>query len=282
MKQEEIFREKNIAQVRDYWNARPCNIRHSPQAVGTREYFDEVEARKYFVEPHIPAFAEFPRWAGKRVLEIGCGIGTDTINFARAGARVTAVDLSEKSLELARCRADIFGLSDRITFLAADAERLSDVVPPEPYDLVYSFGVIHHTTHPERVVAQVRDNFVHPQSEFKLMVYNRNSWKVFWILLTEGKGAFWKLDEMVARYAEAQIGCPVAYTYTPENIRVLLRGFRIKDLFVDHIFPYQIREYVQYQYVRNWYFRIMPKPVFRAMERRFGWHLCVTAGPEQP
>ena len=96
------FEQVEITRVQEYWNARPCNIRHSTKVVGSKEYFDEVEARKYMVEPHIPAFAEFERWRGKRVLEIGCGLGTDTMNFARHGARVTAVDLSEKSLELAR------------------------------------------------------------------------------------------------------------------------------------------------------------------------------------
>jgi 2-polyprenyl-3-methyl-5-hydroxy-6-metoxy-1,4-benzoquinol methylase len=279
MKQEEIFREKNIADVQAYWNARPCNIRHSVQPVGSREYFDEVEARKYFVEPHIPGFAQFPRWAGKRGLEIGGGIGTDTINFARAGARVTAVDLSETSLEMARRRAAVFGLTDRITFAVADAERLSKAVRPEPYDLVYSFGVIHHTPHPERVIAQVREHFVHPRSEFKLMIYHRNSWKVLWILLAEGRGAFWKLDELVARNSEAQTGCPVTYTYTPRTARDLLQGFQVKEMFVDHIFPYRIRDYVQYHYVKEWWFRILPRPVFRALERRFGWHLCITARP---
>ena len=69
-----------------------------PKPVGSREYFDEVEARKYLVEPHIPGFADFERWRGKRVLEVGCGIGTDSINFARAGAELTAVDLSPESL----------------------------------------------------------------------------------------------------------------------------------------------------------------------------------------
>ena len=59
----------SIEDVKAYWNARPCNVRHSPAPVGTREYFDQVEARKYFVEPHIPQFAEFDRWAGERVLE---------------------------------------------------------------------------------------------------------------------------------------------------------------------------------------------------------------------
>lgn len=74
-----------VQQVRDFWNRRPCNIRHSSKPVGTREYFDEVEARKYFVEPHIPAFAQFERWKGKKVLEIGCGIGTDAVNFGGCG-----------------------------------------------------------------------------------------------------------------------------------------------------------------------------------------------------
>src|SRR5207253_8890359 len=119
---------------------RPCNLRHSPAPVGTLEYFDQVEARKYFVEAHIPGFAQFQRWAGKRVLEVGCGLGTDTINFARAGAQVTAVDLSRPSLDLARRRAEVFRLQDRITFVEANAERLSDFVAPAHYDLIYSFG----------------------------------------------------------------------------------------------------------------------------------------------
>jgi 2-polyprenyl-3-methyl-5-hydroxy-6-metoxy-1,4-benzoquinol methylase len=271
------FGAVSLDAVRDFWNRRPCNIRHSPKPVGTREYFDEVEKRRYFVEPHIPRFAEFPRWAGKRVLEIGCGIGTDTINFARAGALVTAVDLSEESIALARERARVFGVEDRITFYAADAENLSKTVPPEPYDLVYSFGVIHHTPHPERVIAEIRERFVHDDTVLKVMLYHRRSWKVFWIVATEGKGAFWNLEELVARNSEAQTGCPVTYTYTRREAEQLLEGFEVLDSQVDFIFPYRVEDYVEYRYVKNWQFRGIPAPVFRWLQRRAGWHLCLTA-----
>lgn len=272
------FAEVSIEKVQDYWNARPCNIRHSTAEIGTKEYFDQVEWRKYFVEPHIPAFAEFDKWRGKKVLEIGCGIGTDTMNFARAGAQVTAVDLSAESLKLAKKRAEVFGLSDRINFYEVNAERLSEYIPAEKYDLVYSFGVVHHSPHPEKIIAEVRDNFVHADSTLKLMVYYRYAWKVFWLLVKEGKGTFWKLDEHIARSSEAQTGCPVTYSYTKKTIHDLLgKGFKAEDVFVDHIFPYRIPDYVKYEYVKEWYFRYLPEKAFRALERKFGWHLCATA-----
>lgn len=272
------FADVSINQVKDYWNERPCNIRHSTAEVGTRTYFDQVEARKYFVEPHIPLFAEFDKWRGKKVLEIGCGIGTDTINFARAGAQVTAVDLSAKSLELAKKRAEVFGFSNKVNFVEANAERLSEFVEPQKFDLIYSFGVIHHSPHPEKIIEEIQTNFVDQNSTLKLMVYYRYSWKVLWILLTYGHGKFWKLDEMIAKNSEAQTGCPVTYSYTKETVKELAGpNFEAEDIFVDHIFPYRIPDYVKYKYVKVWYFRYLPKTLFRLLEKRLGWHLCFTA-----
>jgi len=278
--QEQIFTRVAVDEVRAYWNARPCNIRHSTREIGTREYFDDVEARKYMVEPHIPAFAEFPRWAGKKVLEIGCGLGTDTINFARAGAQVTAVDLSDESLALARKRAEVFGLQDRIRFFRGNSEELSTFLPPEKYDLVYSFGVIHHTPHPGQVLDEIR-KYTTPESTLKVMVYNRASWKGLWIVMGYGKAQFWKLSELVARHSEAQTGCPVTYSYTPAQGRKWLQehGFEVTETMVDHIFPYSIPEYKEYRYKKVWYFRMLPDGLFRALERKFGWHLCLTARP---
>jgi 2-polyprenyl-3-methyl-5-hydroxy-6-metoxy-1,4-benzoquinol methylase len=275
------FESVSLDAVREYWNRRPCNVRHSPRAVGSIEYFNEVEARRYFVEPHIPSFADFGQWAGKRVLEIGCGIGTDTIAFARAGASVTAVDLSSESVALAERRAAVFGLEDRINFFVADAEHLAEVVPPEPYDLVYSFGVIHHTPRPESVLQQIRESYVHDGSTLKLMLYHRWSWKVLAILVREGHLAYWRLDKLIARSSEAQTGCPVTYSYSAAGATDMLErhGFRVDDVAIDMIFPYRIADYVEYRYVKEWYFRWMPHPLFRAFEKRLGWHLCLTAKP---
>jgi 2-polyprenyl-3-methyl-5-hydroxy-6-metoxy-1,4-benzoquinol methylase len=270
--------DKSIADVQRYWDARPCNIRHSTKPVGSKEYFDEVEARKYFVEPHIPAFADFERWNGKRVLEVGCGIGTDSINFARAGAQLTAVELSSESLRIAEQRADVMGVADRIQFVQANAEELTRTLTDGPYDLVYSFGVIHHTPHPERALAEMRA-LTAPGGTLKLMVYHRRSWKVFWIVAGQGRGRFWKTDELVAEHSEAETGCPVTYSYTRRQGRELVEKnlFRVQELSVDHVFPYRIPDYVEYRYVKEPYFRWMPERLFRAFERRFGWHLLITA-----
>jgi hypothetical protein len=84
---------------------------------------------------------------------------------------------------------------------------------------------------------------------------------------------------MVARHSEAETGCPVTYTYTKRELRDLLerRGFRVTKMRAEHIFPYRIRDYIQYKFVKEWYFRWMPDALFHALEHALGWHLCVTA-----
>lgn len=267
-----------IDSVREYWNRRPCNIRHSPKEVGTPEYFDEVTERKYFVEPHIPAFAEFDRWKGKRVLEIGCGIGTDTEQFAKAGASVVAVDLSDESLRIARDRIALRGLSDQVTFFNANAEELASTVPVETFDLIYSFGVLHHTPNPARAYDQLKQ-YMGPNSVAKIMVYHRRSTKTAALVARHGFPRFWEIDKAVAKQSEAEFGCPFTYTYTSKSIERALTsaGLKVKGTAVDHIFPYQITRYRNYQYQFRNYWRLLPKRVFRALELRFGWHLLVSA-----
>ena len=90
------------------------------------------------------------------------------------------------------------GVADRVEFHQVDGERLTDTLPVEPYDLVYSFGVVHHSPHPDRVMRQL-GNYIAPGGTLKLMVYNRWSWKVLAIFVTEGRFRRFDLDRLVAR-----------------------------------------------------------------------------------
>lgn len=253
-----------IEQVREYWNNRPCNIRHSQSPIGTKEYFDEVEARRYANEPHNYTFPEFERWKDKRVLEIGCGIGTDATNFARAGANYTGVDLSSESVKLAKQRFEVFGLTGEI--FEANAEELDSVFDPhEKFDLIYSFGVIHHAPRPERVISHL-SRLLKSGGEVKCMLYAKNSWKN--ILIDAG----WDQPE-------AQDNCPQAVTYTKDEAHTLFRHAGFKDIKVeqDFIFPWNIEHYVKYEYVKQPWFEAMPPELFKIMERALGWHLMITA-----
>jgi SAM-dependent methyltransferase len=261
----EVDKLSSIEAVTEYWDRRPCNVRHSRAERGSRQYFDEVEQRRYFVEPHITAFAQFERWQGGRVLEVGCGIGTDGANFARAGADYTGVDVSEASLALARQRFDLFQLPGR--FIRVNGEDMAAALEPGSFDFVYSFGVIHHTPHPGVVVRQIR-HLVKADGEFRLMLYAKDSWKD--AMIEAG------LDQ-----PEAQTGCPIAFTYTRQEVHDLLEqaGFRAVSIAQDHIFPYVIEDYVRYEYKLQPWFAAMPQGMFRALQRRFGWHLLIVARP---
>lgn len=262
-----------IQDVEKWWDNRPCNIRHSPSPVGSRQYFDEVEERKYFVEPHIPGFAEFEKWNGKKVLEIGCGLGTDTINFARAGAEVTAIDISSQSLVLAKIRANTMGVKDKIRFFHANAEDFD--VPGGPFDLIYSFGCLHHTPNPLAAIENLK-KYCHPNTVVKLMLYNRHSWKVLEMILRYGYR-----KNMIAKFSEAEFNCPVTFAYTKEEAQKYLEdaGFEVTDIKVDHIFPYQVSQYIKYQYRRKLVWQILGNQLLHELEKVFGWHLLITATP---
>ena len=275
----ESFSQIPIQDVKTYWNSRPCNLKHSTKTIGTKEYFNEVEKRKFFVEPHLVQFADFPSVKGQTIMEIGCGLGTTMVNFAKAGAKkITAIDLSDASIYLAKQNAEVNGVNEIVDFYNVDAEELSQHIPKEYYDLIFSFGVIHHSPHPEKILKEVH-KFLSPNGKLKIMLYHRYSWKVFWIVMKYGKCQFWKLSKLVAKHSEAQTGCPITYIYSKKEATRLLNsaGFKITHIEVDHIFPYKISEYVKYQYVKEWYFRWMPKKLFRYLGKKIGWYLCITA-----
>lgn len=253
----------SLKEVQDYWDQRPCNVRHSPLPMGTREYFDQVEERKYRVEPHIPRFADFPRWRGKRVLEIGCGIGTDAANFARNGANYTGVELSRESLDLTQRRFEVFGLDGE--FLLGDAEEAVGRLPSDSFDLVYSFGVLHHTPNYNAILSQIW-RVLRRGGELRMMVYASYSFKA--AMIAAG------IDQ-----PEAQDHCPLALTFSQQEVIALLEAhqFTVVEIHQDHIFPYELTSYLGYEYELLPWVQAMKPEVFAAMERHLGWHTLVTA-----
>ena len=248
--------------IRRYWNTQPCNIKHGKSDIGTPEFFREVSERRYLVESHIAEFAGFHLWAGKRVLEIGCGIGSDAEEFAKHGADYVGIDLSDQSIALCRRRFEVLELEGEFYNIdVTDAEALKTL---GQFDLVYSYGVIHHFPGIDKIIDNVRE-VVRPGGEFRYMVYAKNSWK--YAMIQKG------LDQF-----EAQAGCPYAQAFTKNEIYDLMtNGWEIERLRQDHCFMYNVEEYKKGNYVLEPWFDSMTDAHRQAVREYLGWHLLVKA-----
>jgi 2-polyprenyl-3-methyl-5-hydroxy-6-metoxy-1,4-benzoquinol methylase len=250
------------SKIVDYWNQQPCNIKHSKHEVGTEEYFNEVSAKRYRVEPHILDFAGFHLWRGRRVLEIGCGIGSDAEQFARHGADYVGIDISDESINLCRRRfrvQDVHGEFHRGS--VTDLEFLKHL---GKFDLVYSYGVLHHFPSMDQHLANIA-KVLEPGGELRFMVYARNSWK--YAMIQKG------LDQF-----EAQADCPYAEAYTKEEITELLQPiYHVERIRQDHCFMYNVPKYKQGDFELEPWFEAMPEVMRIAVKEYLGWHLLIKA-----
>ena len=251
-----------IQEITNYWNAQPCNIKHGTSPVGSAEFWNEVTQRRYFIEPHSRDFAGFHSWRGKRVLEIGCGIGTDAEQFARHGAKYVGIDISEESIKLCRARFEVFGLDGEFhTMDGADRQSLLDL---GQFDLVWSCGVLHHYPDIDKMISNIH-RVLPIGGEFRFLVYAKNSWK--YAMIQKG------LDQF-----EAQAGCPYAKAYTKEEIYDLLEGkFTVERIRQSHCFMYNVEEYKKGRYKLEPWFECMPEAMREAIREYLGWHLLVKA-----
>lgn len=166
--------EQTKGRVRSFWERTPCGSWDATAPEGTPEYFAQVERRRYELEPFIEEFADFASTRDRDVLEIGVGLGTDHVQFARAGARLTGVDLTDHAVELVRRRVELEGLESDVR--QADAEHLP--FEDDSFDVVYSWGVLHHTPDTAGAVAEAL-RVVRPGGRVCMMFYGRRSWVSF-------------------------------------------------------------------------------------------------------
>ena len=148
-------------QVRAFWEAEACGERYGPEQ-------DQI---RYRLEPEILGFAEFDSASGRRVLEIGVGMGSDFLRWVRAGADATGVDLTERAVAITGKRLEENGLAASVQ--VADAESLP--FEDAQFDIVYSWGVLHHTPNPRRALQEAQ-RVLAPNGQLKVMLYHRRSW----------------------------------------------------------------------------------------------------------
>lgn len=201
--------------IKDFWDEAACGERLYLEGESGRDYARQAETR-FALEPFIPEFARWDRYRGKRVLEIGVGLGADHQRFAEAGAWLTGVDLTHRAVAHTKKRFDLLGLRSRL--LVADAEHLP--FPDGFFDLVYSWGVVHHAAEPPRVLKEIHRT-LRLGGECKLMLYHKRSMvgAMLWTryALLRGRPGT-PLAEIYGRYLES----PGTKAYSRDEARRML------------------------------------------------------------
>jgi len=140
-------------------------------------------------------------------------------------------------------------------FYNIDAQNLEELSQlGNDFDLIYSFGVIHHSHDPQKIVNNCL-SLLKPDGLLKIMVYAENSWKK---MIFDGN-----LDQY-----EVQSNCPVAFTYTNEQVYEMFKKFRNIRINQEHIFPYKISEYKKYEYKKEDWFESMPHEMYNLLEKK--------------
>jgi ubiquinone/menaquinone biosynthesis C-methylase UbiE len=217
-----------------FWNKKPCGTLGKIPERPDLKYFNQIKGRRYKLEPFIRSIVQFEKWQGKKILEIGCGIGIDGMEFTKNGADYTGIDISEKSLWLAK---NYFSLNQqKSNLLLADAENLP--FEDNSFDLVYSWGVLHHTPDIRQAIKEIY-RALKPNGTLIIMLYNKYSLVGLQLYIRYGflKGNIGaNLNDLYAFHHES----PGTKAFTDKEVKDLFSRFR--ELKISNIVtPYDLR-----------------------------------------
>ena len=283
--------------VRAFWQENPCGTKFADAPPGSRKFYELVEEHRYRKEWHIPAAADFSNSKNLSVLEIGCGLGTDGAQFARAGAIYTGIDLTDAAVDLAKRRFELFQLPG--AFRVGDAERLD--FPDNSFDIIYSHGVLHHTPDTATAIREVH-RVLRPGGKAVVMLYHRDSynyrvnisvlrrsgvqllrWKTGLKLVhlvtgepedslreharqLRNKSEYLHSEEFLSRNTDGA-GNPLARVYSRSEARELFKDFANVEL----------RTYFLNKRWLPILGPILPRSLESQMASRWGWHLWIYA-----
>ncbi len=251
------------------WGHDPCESRFGAALkIGSLEFFQAVERRRYQECPWLRSVVEFDRYAGKRVLEIGIGMGTDHLQFARGGADPVGIDLTPRCVQLTARHLWLHDFRPRL--LVADAEELA--LKDGSVDFVYSMGVLHHTPDIQKAVDEIY-RVLKDGTEALVILYHRHSlfhwWSIRFVERILGRGFLREsLSQRLSRIEYSRIGArPLVKLYARRDARRLFRRFGAVEVQVKHLRRQDIAHLGPY----------IPSRFLQRLERRFGWYLVIRA-----
>jgi SAM-dependent methyltransferase len=246
--------EAMLETIRDYWNAHIHDLEITRHPVGTMGFFVDLDEYHFEKLSHLLRLVDFNGFRDRRVLEVGCGAGTDLVRFALGGAKVTGIDLSPSAIELARKNFTLRGLEADFYEASGESLPFSD----NSFDFVYAHGVVQYTANDQRLIKECR-RVLKPGREAVFQVYNRFSWL----------NVLSKLMKVGLEHEDA----PALRKYSHGGFCSLLKDFN-EMVVVTERFPVRSRLHggwkgAAYNGLFVPIFNMLP----RALVRRFGWHL---------
>ena len=258
--------------AREQWSQDPCGAEYDREhELGTREFFERVEQHRYSeYAPWMPRLMGFQKYRDARLLEIGCGMGTDLLQFSRGGARCVGIDLTPRSIEITQHRFKLYGADG--AFMISDGENLP--FRSESFDVVYSNGVLHHTPDTEGAIREVH-RVLRPGGVAKVMLYHRNSLN-YWLEIVLRRGVLGgqflrgsSAEEIMSEVIEFSDhgATPLVKVYSRKQARELFSLFKDVVIEVEQLTRAELR----------FFSPLVSESMLDKLRRRIGWNVIITA-----